>query len=376
LTYNGVTILSIPLYDTGTESEGSSLWGARMGDCDGSDNDDESTGQDPVGSGDDDEDGNTTGSFPDGGSNGDSTGNSTGGNCSAQVSLSFYADSYSNTQNVFELVIYDPTSGTFGDPIWSYGPGNFTNGREYNLEECLDENACYVFSFVGEGSGSNLLRAIYKRHFPPLLGTHPIHFHSCIFAPDTFGDGLVDGKGLNLTYNGVTILSIPLYDTGTEYEGSSVWGILMGDCDDSDTDDESVGQDPVGPGGDDEDGNTTGSFPGGGSNSTGGNCSAQVSLSFYADSYSNSENAFELVIYDPTSGLLVGDPIWSYGPGNFTNGREYNLEECLDENTCYLFLFAGECSVSNLLRVLMKPHTRLTCTHQCIHPYNCVRLLW
>jgi hypothetical protein len=112
-----------------------------------------------------------------GGSTGDlpgvPIGGSTGSNCTAQVSLSFHTDSFSNTQNgmiLYDMATYDAATESFtASPIWYYAPSNFTNGREYNLEECLDENACYSFLFFGKCSGSNLLRT---RHLPPLIGTH------------------------------------------------------------------------------------------------------------------------------------------------------------------------------------------------------------
>jgi hypothetical protein len=63
---------------------------------------------------------------------------------------------------------------------------------------------------------------------------------------DTYGDGLTDGNGLSLSYNGNTILSIPLYDTGTYDEVASYWAIEMGDCGGSIEDNEEKNQGDTG----------------------------------------------------------------------------------------------------------------------------------
>jgi hypothetical protein len=82
-----------------------------------------------------------------------------------------------------------------------------------------------------------------------------------------------------------------------------------------------------------------------GSDSTGESCSAKVSLSFDGDSYSNSDNGmilFDSATYDSETGSFSGDRIWSFGIGDFSNGSEYNLDDCLEENVCYMFMFVGE----------------------------------
>jgi hypothetical protein len=88
---------------------------------------------------------------------------------------------------------------------------------------------------------------------------------------------------------------------------------------------------------------------GGSSSSCGGgtekNCTAQVSLSFDADSNSNFDNAmilYDSATYDSETESFTEEPIWYYGFGDFANGREYNFDECLEENVCYIFVFAGE----------------------------------
>jgi hypothetical protein len=146
-----------------------------------------------------------------------------------------------------------------------------------------------------------------------------------------------------LTYNGVTILSIPLYDNGTEYEGVSFWGAQMGDCDDSDTDDESVGQDPVDPGGDDPVG------PGGGDEEevedpvdsdpddtgTGSSC-LDVTVSLITDGDAD-EMAFGMS--DLNTLDANGDPtiIFVYTFGELNNFDIYNEALCLDASGCYYF---------------------------------------
>jgi hypothetical protein len=94
--------------------------------------------------------GGAIGGFPDCGDVGDNTEEK----CDAQLSLSFEADRFSNSENamvLFDLATYDSATGNLNeDPIWNYDIGDLTNERAYNLEECLDENACYVFMFVGE----------------------------------------------------------------------------------------------------------------------------------------------------------------------------------------------------------------------------------
>jgi hypothetical protein len=141
-----------------------------------------------------------------------------------------------------------------------------------------------------------------------------------------------------LTYNGVTILSIPLYDNGTEYEGFSLWEAQMGNCDDSDADDESVGQDPVGPGGDDDeevedpvdsDPDDTG---------TGSSC-FDVTVSLMTD---GDADEMALVLRDINNLDANGDPtiIFVYPFGELNNFDIYDEALCLDASGCYvLFLF-------------------------------------
>jgi hypothetical protein len=119
-------------------------------------------------------------------------------------------------------------------------------------------------------------------------------------------------------------------------------------------------------------GGTTGGFPGG---STGGSteesCAAYVSVSFGADDWSSAENAmilFDWATYDSATESFTEDPIWFYDIGDFTDGREYNLEECLDENACYGFVFLGECLASSWLRAIKGITTTIlnSSRHSCL----------
>ena len=61
---------------------------------------------------------------------------------------------------------------------------------------------------------------------------------------------------------------------------------------------------------------------------------------------------FDLATYDSETDSFTEEPIWYYNIGDLTDGREYNLDECLDENACYVFFFLGESLVSSWLRFL------------------------
>jgi hypothetical protein len=80
---------------------------------------------------------------------------------------------------------------------------------------------------------------------------------------------------------------------------------------------------------------------------------AQVILSFEADDWASLQNAmylFDAATYDSETGSLTEEPIWDYRIGDLTEGREYNLEECLDETGCYVFMFVGKSVVRNWLK--------------------------
>jgi hypothetical protein len=86
---------------------------------------------------------------------GNGSGGAGGSNCgteSATVLLSFSADSYASLEN--SLFLFDSSTllgdGSFSeDPVWNYNVGSLTDGQQYDLLECLDENVCWTFIFIG-----------------------------------------------------------------------------------------------------------------------------------------------------------------------------------------------------------------------------------
>jgi hypothetical protein len=186
LSYDGASVLSIDLYDTGTLDEyGGSYWVAEMGACGGSDND---GGSQQTGSGDDDDD-----KDPDTG-----TGNGNGGSCFDTV-LTVTTDSYAEEMAV---ILYDANDvDANGDPtaIFVSDYGSLEDNSNYVVEDlCLDNSGCYVF-----------------------------------FLLDVGGDGFLSTGGLEMTVDGETILSVGPGDVGT-YDsdlGAMYWFASFGNCD-------------------------------------------------------------------------------------------------------------------------------------------------
>jgi hypothetical protein len=168
-------------------------------------------------------------------------------------------------------------------------------------------------------------------------------------ATDTYGDGLIDGNGLSLSYDSATVLSIDLYDTGTLGEdGASYWVAEMGVCGGSGNDD---GSDQTGSGDDDDDkdqGTDNGDDGQGGSDNddedednngsggTGGSCYDTV-MTLTTDSYAEE---MAVVMYDTNDVDANGDPaaIFVSDFGSLENNSNYVVEDlCLDNSGCYVF---------------------------------------
>jgi hypothetical protein len=215
LSFDGTTILSIPLYDTGTEYEGESYWVVGMGNCGGSDNDDGS-GQDQGGSGDDDDDDKEEvdqgGSGDDddddkeevdqGGSGGDDTDededqddNGSGNQDSClDVAVALTTDSEADEM---AMLMYDANDVDTAILVYEYG--DLVDNSRYDEEvTCLDTSGCYVVVLFDQG-----------------------------------GDGFVSTGGFEVTVNGERILSVGPGDLGTyESEINAMWwGVAFGNCD-------------------------------------------------------------------------------------------------------------------------------------------------
>jgi hypothetical protein len=135
-------------------------------------------------------------------------------------------------------------------------------------------------------------------------------------ATDTYGDGLTYGNGLSLSFDGTTILSVPLYDTGTVDEyGGSYWAAEMGACGDQ-IDDDQV---------DSDDGDTAD-----------GSC-FDTALTLTTDGYGDE---MAVIMFDANDVDANGDPtiIFESDFGSLEDNTEYVVEDmCLDNSGCYAF---------------------------------------
>jgi hypothetical protein len=190
----------------------------------------------------------------------------------------------------------------------------------------------------------------------------PIQSRSLIIATDINGNGLTSGNGLTLSYNDATILSIPLYDTGTFYEGAWYWIAEIGDCDDSgngngsnqdqggsgDDDDDDKGQgglgedddgkDQGGSGDDDDDKDQGGSdHDDNGSSGNDDSCfDATVALTTDSEA-----DEMALLVYDLND--VDADFILMYDFGDLVDNSSYEEEiSCLDTSGCYVVLLLDQ----------------------------------
>jgi hypothetical protein len=149
---------------------------------------------------------------------------------------------------------------------------------------------------------------------------------------DASGDGLTDGNGLSLSYNDASILSIPLYDTGTYSEGGSYWVAEFGDCGGLGNDDGSGDDDQGGSGGDDDDQGGTGDDDGSDKDD---DC-LDVVVALTTDSEADEMG---LIISDITDEYADSTTILLYEFGDLVDNISYEDEVwCLDTSRCYLVM--------------------------------------